>query len=365
MNKLDIAREQINKIDKKMAKLFEERMLAAEMVADYKKENGLPIYDASREEAIIENNSSYIEKDEIKKYYVNFLRDVMKISRNYQSSILQGMKVAYSGVEGAFAHIAAGKIFPDSSLVAFPNFTAAYNAVVSGDCDCAVLPMENSTAGEVGQVIDLIFAGSLYINGIYELSVSQNLLGVNDAKISDIKKVMSHIQALEQCDPYIKKHNLVAQMCENTAIAAQRVAEMGDKSIAAIASTETAELYGLEVLETNINENHLNTTRFAVLSRSQHIKTTNKPDNHSVLVFAVRNDAGALAKAINIIGNYGFNMRMLRSRSYKELLWKYYFYVELEGNLNTEDGKKMLSELSPLCDKLRVVGSFYNHIDLK
>ncbi len=365
MNKLDSAREKINKIDKQMAALFEERMLAAEDVADYKKQNGLPIFDAAREEVIIQNNSAYINKDEIKKYYVNFQRDVMKISRNYQSSILNGMKVAYSGVEGAFAHIAAGKIFPDSSRISFPNFSAAYDAVVNGECDCAVLPMENSTAGEVGQVIDLIFGGSLYINGIYELSVSQNLLGVKGAKISDVKKVISHIQALEQCDNYIKAHNMQAQMCENTAMAAQNVAKLGDISVAAIASTETAELYGLEVLEKDINENHLNTTRFAVLSRSEHIKTTNKPDNHSVLVFAVRNDAGALAKAIHIIGKHGFNMRMLRSRSYKGLLWKYYFYAELEGNLHTNEGKEMLNELSPLCDKLRVVGSFYNHIDLK
>lgn len=365
MNKLDIAREKINDIDKKMAALFEERMLCAELVADYKKEKGLPIYDAQREEAVIVKNSEYLNKEEIKGYYVNFMRDIMKISRSYQHRLLEGMKIAYSGVEGAFAHIAAGKIFPNCSRVSFPNFTAAYNSVVNGECDCAVLPMENSSAGEVGQVIDLIFAGSLYINGIYELSVSQNLLGVKNSKISDIKKVVSHIQALEQCDPYIKRHNLIAEMCDNTAIAAQKVAELGDKSVAAIASSETASLYGLEVLENNINESHVNTTRFAVLSRAEHIKTVDKPDNHSVLVFAVRDDAGALAKAINIIGEFGFNMRTLRSRSLKDLLWKYYFYVELEGNLHTQRGKEMLSKLSPICDKLKVVGSFYNHIDLK
>lgn len=365
MNKLEIAREQINSIDRKMAELFEERMYAAELVAEYKKENGLPIFDAARENAIIERNSEYIKKDEIKKYYVNFLRDVMKISRSYQSYILKGMRIAYSGVEGAFAHIAAGKIFPDSTRVSYSGFSEAYNAVVNGECDCAVLPMENSTAGEVGKVADLIFAGSLYINGIYELSVSQNLLGVKNAEISDVKKVISHIQALEQCEPYIKNHGFIAETYENTALAAQKVAELKDKSVAAIASTETAEFYGLKILEANINENHLNTTRFVVLSRSEHIKTTNKPDNYSVLVFSVRDDPGSLAKAINIIGKYGFNIRMLKSRSYKGLLWKYYFYVELEGSLHTEKGKKMLDELSPLCDKLRVVGSFYNHIDLK
>lgn len=365
MNKLEIAREKINSLDKEIAQLFEERMKIAQDVADYKKENGLPIFDSSREDAIISKNLELIKSEEIKKYYVNFQKDLMKISRDYQSYLLNDMKVAYSGVEGAFAHIAAGKIFPDTNRIPFPNFTSAYEAVVNGECDCAVLPMENSTAGEVGQVIDLIFSGDLYINGIYELSVSQNLLGVKGAQKSDIKRVLSHIQALEQCDKYIKENSLLAEMCENTALAAKTVSNLNDKSIAAIASAETAELYGLEVLESNINENHQNTTRFAVLSRSQHIKSTNRPDNHSVLVFAVRNDAGALANAIKIIGEHGFNMRMLKSRSAKGLLWKYYFYIELEGNLNTKKGKEMLEELSPLCDKLRVVGSFYNHIDLK
>lgn len=365
MNNLDIEREKINKIDKEMANLFEQRMNCSKAVANYKKENGLPVLDANREEAIILNNSNYIKDEEIKGYYVNFMRDIMKISRSYQHKLLNGMKIAYSGVEGAFAYIASGKIFPESNRVAFPNFNSAYESVVNGECDCAVLPIENSSAGEVGTVMDLIFNGNLYINGIYELSVSQNLLGVKNSKISDIKKVISHIQALEQCNTYIKQHNLNAQLCENTAKAAQLVAKMNDKSVAAIASQETAEIYGLDVLDSNINECHQNSTRFAVLSRSQHIKTVNKPDNHSVLVFAVRNDAGALANAINIIGKYGFNMRSLRSRSLKDLLWQYYFYVEVEGNLYTQNGQDMLNELSPLCDKLKVVGTFYNHIDLK
>ncbi len=365
MNKLEIAREKINKIDKEMAGLFCERMQAAEMVADYKKEMGLPIYDASREEAIIQNNSRLIENEAYTGYYVNFLRDVMKISRNYQHKLLSGMKIAYSGVEGAFAHIAAGKIFKEGQRIAFPNFSEAYRAVVDGECDCAVLPIENSSAGEVGQVIDLIFSGSLYVNGVYELSVSQNLLGVADAEISDVKRVISHMQALEQCNNYIRSHGFDAVMSDNTAIAAQQVAEANDKSTAAIASSETAKLYGLKVLDSNINESHVNTTRFAVLSRAEHIKTVNKPDNHSIILFTVRDEASALAKAINVIGHHKFNMRTLRSRSMKNLLWKYYFYVELEGNVNTEDGKMMLNELSEFCDKLKVAGSFYNHIDLK
>ncbi len=364
MNKLDSARKSINDIDRKMAKLFCERMDAAKSVAEYKKEMGLPVYDRQREEAIVSANCGYIDNDEYKDYYVNFIRDVMRISRTYQHSILEGARVAYSGVEGAFAHIASGKIFPDAIRVSYPNFESAYESVVSGECDCAVLPIENSNAGEVGHVLDMIFSGSLHINGVYELSVSQNLVSTKDAKISDIKKVISHIQALEQCDAFIKKHGFEAQMSENTAIAAQFVSEKGDPNIAAIASEETAELYGLKILEKNINGNIQNTTRFAVLTRSEHIKTADRPDGHSVLVFTVKHEAGSLAKAINVIGKYGFNMRTLRSRSMKKLLWQYYFYVEIEGNVHTDKGQDMLKELSGFCDMLKVAGTFYDHTEL-
>lgn len=365
MNKLDIAREKINEIDKQMSELFCQRMSAAEMVAEYKKEKGLPIFDATRENAIITNNSKKLINPKYADYYINFQRDVMKISRKYQEKLLNGMKIAYSGVEGAFAHIAAGKIFSSGKRIAYSNFKEAYQAVNNGECDCAVLPIENSSAGEVGTVIDLIFAGNLYINGVYELSVSQNLIGVADAQIGDVKRVISHIQALEQCNNYIKSHEFEITMCENTALAAQKVAELNDKSVAAIASSETADLYGLKVLDANINESHVNTTRFAVVSLSEHLKTVNKPDNNSILMFTVRNEAGFLAKAIEVIGKHGFNMRSLRSRSMKELLWQYYFYVEVEGNLHTREGDLMLSELAEYCDKLKIVGTYYNHIDLK
>lgn len=365
MNNLEKARQMINGIDKQMAELFCERMRAAELVADYKKEKGLPILDAEREEAVIRNNCKLINDEKYTEYYTMFLRDVMSISRSYQHRILNGMRVAYSGVEGAFAHIAAGKIFDGADRIAYSSFSAAYNAVVQGECDCAVLPVENSNAGDVGQVLDLIFSGSLYINGIYDLSVTQNLLGINGAALSDIKYVISQPKAIEQCETYIQKNRFNVIACENTALAAKQVASRGDKSYAAIASIETAELYGLDVIDKNINENNVNTTRFAVLSRSLHKKTDNTPDTHSVLLFTVRNEASALAKAIDVIGKHNFNMQSLSSRSMKGLLWQYYFYIEVEGNLNSDEGKNMLAELAQYCDKLKVAGTFKNHIDLK
>ncbi len=357
MDKLKQAREIISSVDKEIAALFEKRMNAVRLVSEYKIEHGLPIYDGDRETALIERNSALIENDELRPYYVDFLRNTMRISRGFQSNLSEGMRVAFSGVEGAFASIAAGKIFTKCIRVPFPDFKSAYQAVIDGDCDCAVLPIENSTAGEVGQVMDMMFSGPLFVSGIYDLSVIHNLMAVPGTNIADIKEVISHPQALAQCAHYIRDHGFSQKEFENTARAAKFVAEQNSPHLAAIASDETAKLYGLEILEKGINERNVNTTRFAVLTRSM-ARNDSPSDKHSILMFTVRNEAGSLAKAVSIIGEYGYNMRCLRSRPMKELLWQYYFYVEAEGDLGSENGQKMLSELKTCCDKLRMLGSF-------
>ena len=358
MNDLNEAREIINKVDREMAKLFTERMHAAEMIAQYKRERGLPILDPEREREVIEQNSQLIEDDDIRAYYVKFLEDNMSVSRAYQTKILEGMKVAYSGTEGAFAHIASCRMFPSAKKIAYGNFESAYAAVVSGECDIAVLPIENSYNGEVGQVTDLIFSGSLFVNGVTELAVTQDLLGIPGASLSDIEEVVSHPQALGQCHDYILKHGFREKEYSNTALAAKLVAETGNKSIAAIASEAAAEIYGLSVLERNINSSANNTTRFVILSRSKNTAGGAHGRLTSLILFTVRNEAGALARAIEIIGKHGFNMKSIRSRPMKELMWQYYFYVEAEGNLESEEGELMLKELSEECDKLRVAGSY-------
>ena len=363
MDQLKEARQRIDQIDEEMARLFCERMQAAELVAEHKKVHGLPVYDKDREAALINKNMKLVENPVYREYYVNFLKDVMKISRQYQHRLLQGMKVGYSGVEGAFAAIAAGKIFPDAEKIACGDFKEAYDSVVSGDCDAAVLPIENSSAGEVGQVMDLIFSGSLYINGVFELAINQNLLGLPGAQTKDIHTVISHPQALSQCASYIKEHGFEQISFVNTALAAQHVQELGDIHTAAIASKETAELYGLEVLEPNINSSRSNTTKFAVFSRAEAAGRSPSEQNF-ILVFTVRNEVGSLAKAMNIVGRYGFNMRALRSRPMKTLLWQYYFYLEAEGDIHSPAGQSMLAELSECCDRLKMIGTFNLHEEL-
>ena len=358
MNSLDEARKIINDVDAKMAELFCIRMRASETVCAYKKAHGLQILDAEREAEVIRRNAENVQDKTIREYYVRFLSETMALSRAYQESLLNGMKVAYSGTEGAFAHIACRKLFPSAQKIAYPDFAAAYASVQKGECDVAVLPTENSYNGEVGQVTDLMFSGSLYVNYITELAVTQDLLAVKGAELSDIKEVISHPQALGQCAEYIKDKGFVAHEHTNTALAAKYVAERGDKSIAAIASADAAEIFGLTVLEKNINASRNNTTKFAVFSRADNNYALGARGVHTILMFTVRNEAGALAKAIDIIGRHGFNMLTLRSRNMKDLLWQYYFYVELEGDIAAEDGKQMLQELHNCCDKLKIVGNF-------
>lgn len=360
-DRLEEARAIIDRVDAQMAELFVQRMRAAELVYAHKKEHGLPILDSRREAALIEKNSVLIADETLKSYYIDYLKHMMDISRAYQYRLQSGLKVAYSGVEGAFAHIAAGRIFPAGNRSSCRDFQAAYDAVLSGDCDAAVLPIENSYAGEVGQTIDLIFSGPLFINGIYELEIHQNLLALPDARPEDIRKVTSHPQALSQCHEYIKRRGFDTEAASNTAIAARTVADSGDRSLAAIASEETAKIYGLKVLEMNINKSGENTTRFAVLSK---VRAGAAEMTNSVLMFTVKHEAGSLARAINVIGKYGFNMSALRSRPLKKHSWQYYFYVEIEGRLDSDKGMAMLEELKQVCDRLKHAGSYAPHTEI-
>ena len=358
MDLLQQARTIINDVDTQMAELFVRRMQAAQMVAEYKKAHGMPILDAAREEAVIRNGSARVEDELLRAYYTDFMRNTMAVSRRYQHRLLCGMKVAYCGTEGAFAHIAAQRLFPDGEKVPFGDFKAAYDAAVSGECDVAVLPLENSYAGEVGQVTDLMFSGPLYVNHIFPLSITHDLLAAEGATLETVKTVVSHPQALSQCDSFIRARGYSQLPYANTALAAKYTAEQKDPTLAAIASKESGEKFGLKVLAEGINQSQVNTTRFAVLSRSENRNVGTQHGAHFILVFTVRNEAGSLAQALNILGAHGFNMRTLRSRPMGQLLWQYYFYVEAEGNIHSPEGQRMLSELAVCCDKIKCVGSF-------
>lgn len=273
------------------------------------------------------------------------------------------LQIAYSGVQGAYAGIVAGKIFPEADHISYSSFRQAYEAVEKKECDYAVLPVENSFAGEVAQVTDLLYSGNLTIAGIFELPIVHNLLGIEETDITKIKTVYSHPQALDQCSEYIYLHGFEKRVATNTAVAASEVALLKDPTLAAIASKETAQIYGLKILERAINESDTNTTRFVVVksdkqTENEEQKAMFKRKEAFTLILIVKNEAGAVARAITTIGDFGFNMRTLRSRPQKTLLWSYYFYIEGEGDLSTVKGVEMLDMLKENCEMVKVLGNY-------
>lgn len=358
MEELEMARKIIDETDGEIARLFCRRMEAAKIIAAYKGARGLPILDEEREAAVLARGGMRVSDEELRSYYLLFQKEVMAVSRAYQRKLLEGERVAYAGTVGAFAHLAVRRLFPKAEAVPYADFSAAWRAVEVGECELAVLPIENSFQGEVGTVTDLMFSGSLFLNAVTEMPITQDLLAKAGTSLSEIRTVISHPQALGQCAAYITAHGFESVEYANTALAAKFVSESEDRTVAAIASGEAADIFGLTVLESNIHTKATNATRFAVFSRSSHMPAPTEAGVRSVFLFTVPNRAGALASAIDIIGAHGFNLRTLRSRPMKELFWQYYFYAEAEGNLYADAGREMLAELGSVCDRLKIVGVY-------
>lgn len=350
MNQLEKARKKINEIDEQMARCFEERMQAVEEVVAYKQANHLPVFDSSREAQVIEMNSQKVKNPVYRSYYKKYIQSMMDISKQYQHAIINSGTYGYQGSEGAFAQIACSNLFPNGKQKNYATWQEVVQGVLTHEIDKGVLPFENSYTGEVGEVLDLLFKEDIKIVKIYDLKINQNLLGVKGTQLSDIKKVISHHQALSQCMDYLKDHHFEIQAYPNTALAAKYVSEMNDKSVAAIAAIETAEYYGLDVLAENINTKQDNTTRFIVIDNE-----LNETGNHVSILFTVNHESGQLAKIMEIIARYHYNMVNIRSRSLKADSWQYYFYIEIEGEYN-ERMKEMLTECARNSERFKIAG---------
>ena len=353
MSKLEEARLTINEVDEAMAQLFEKRMQAVEEVIKYKQKNHLPVLDEKREAFVIEHNTSYIRDPKYKASYHEFMKQLMGVSRAYQKSVLYHDVIGFQGVEGAFSHIAANRIFPNRKQKRYATFEEVFKAVVNQEIAYGIVPFENSYTGEVGEVLDLLIQYPVYVQGDYDLRISQNLLGIKGASLEDIKQVYSKDQAIHQSKRFLQGRGYELIPYPNTALAAEYVARMQDKSKAAIAAKENAELYGLDILAENINTSDQNTTRFLILGKALRTK-----GNRSSLAIIVPHKAGALVAAMNLIAKYGFNMQSIISRSIKERPWEYYFYIEIDGNIHEAQEKKLLAELNEVCEQVKILGLY-------
>ena len=332
MDALEQARREIDTVDAQLAALFERRMKAVLSVAEYKKAHGLPIFDAAREKVVLDKAEARIGDPALRPYYRDHVQNMMDVAKQYEAEVLGRNRAAYQGVEGAFAHIALRALFPHAEAVSCPTWDEVFDAVEKGDAAHGVVPFENSHAGDVSAVLDLCYNHpGLWVVDVYDLPISQNLLVLPGTQLSDLTRVYSHQQAM----------------------AAKYVAETGDRTKAAIASVETAALYGLEVLVPSINTDGDNTTRFIVLSRE-------KPTagNRFSLLFTVDNKPGKLAEVIQVIGASGFNMESIKSRPMPHVPFEYYFYVELVGDPTADETAALLRELNHVCRTVRLLGVY-------
>lgn len=354
MDALEQARAEIDTVDAQLAALFERRMAAVLSVAEYKREHGLPIYDAAREALVLDKSAARIQNPALRPYYRDHVQHMMDVAKQYEAAVLGQNRVAYQGVEGAFAHIALKALFPHAEAVSCPTWDEVFDAVERGDAARGVLPFENSHAGDVSAVLDLCYNHpDLWVVDVYDLPISQNLLVLPGTQLAEVKSVYSHQQAIAQSETFLKQFRLPATPMPNTAMAAKFVAESGEPSKAAIASSETAALYGLEILVPQINTDGDNTTRFIVISREK--PTTG---NRFSLLFTVDNKPGKLAEVIQIIGASGFNMESIKSRPMPHVSFEYYFYVELVGDPTGAETASLLRELDRTCRTVRLLGVY-------
>ncbi len=353
MGELEDARREIDEIDREMAELFEARMRAVQAVALYKAQTGTAITDTGREAEVLRRAGGYLQDAALGQYYDDFLRQVMRLSREYQAQILGRGSVAYQGAEGGFGYLAAGKLFPHAQKLAKATFADVFDAVEAGEAAFGVVPFENSATGDVSGVLDLCYAHSCHVTAMFDLPVKQNLLGLAGAALGDIKTVYSHEQALEQSKRFLSALRVRLVPSENTAVAAKYVAEAGDKTLAAVGSEEAGAMYGLVPLAEDISNTAGNATRFIVISKYPALSG----DRFSLLV-TVENGVGRLAKIIGIIAQEGFDMENIKSRPLPQRPWEYYFYMELVGEAHGEAAQKLLAKMEKASLSVRLLGVY-------
>lgn len=342
----------IEEMDQQLARLFFSRMELAARQAHSRGKPQLVFPGDAPNPALLAELSGH--DPALEAYFRAFWQNEQRLAAQYQMEVLGRNLVAYQGVEGAFSHIALRRLFPLAGAKSYPTWAAVFDAVQSGEAAYGVLPFENSNAGDVSAVLDLCFAHpELHVCKVYDLPVCQNLLALPGARLADIRRVISHPQAIAQSTRFLNSLGLASTECLNTALAAKQVAESGDPTLAAIASAETAELYGLQVLAAGINSDGDNTTRFIVITR----EVPTDGDRFSLL-FTVDHKAGQLARVIQAIGAAGFNMECIKSRPMPGVPFEYYFYVELEGQPGGQESKTLLEALGQICNTLRVLGVY-------
>lgn len=369
-------RSKLDEIDAGMERLFEERMKLCGEVAEFKLSTGKKVYDAEREKQKLQTVTAMAEGTFNKQAVGELFLQMMTLSRKYQYQLMagknsshelgfhrveqlptEGKRIAFQGLEGAYSHAAALRYFgEDADLFHVRRFEDLMIAVQDGTADYAVMPIENSSAGAVTDNYDLLLKYDNFIVAETFVPIEHALLGTPKAKLSDVRRVYAHPQALMQSSEFLNAREEWQQISmENNAVAAKKVADEGDCSQAAVASVIAGQIYGLQTLAMPINNEKGNTTRFLILSKEPIYR---KHAEKISVCFELPHTSGTL---YNMLGNFIFNhvnMRMIQSRPIPEKNWEYRFFVDIEGNLEDPGVINALHGISEEANYMKILGNY-------
>lgn len=381
MSDIDDYRSRIDEIDKEITRLFEERMNTVINIGNYKKTNNLPIFNRDREDEVIEKNIGYLKNENYAQETRKFFISLMEVSRELQSrkmmeaeeaeekeSIISEMKnkrkgkVGFFGASGSFSEEAMLKYFGNiENPNSYDEFEDVFMAVKNDEINYGVVPIENSSTGAISQVYDFLYKYDFYIVGEECIKINQNLIGVKGTSLDDIKEVYSHPQGFEQSTEFLKNYSgwkLIP--FHSTADGVKLVSDLNDKSKAAIASNRAASIYDLEIIKENINNRSENSTRFIVISKRLE---TDSSCNKVSVVFSLEHKAGTLYKLLRHFAENNINMMKIESRPMEKGAWKYFLYVDFEGNLENEQVKKALKLIEQSSAYFKLIGGYEKSVD--
>lgn len=367
-------RDRIDEVDEKIVALFEERMKLTNEVAEYKQSTGKPVFDKQREDEKLDKVASFTHTEFNQQGARDLFSQIMSISRRYQYETLgdenfiqdfqaydelpltKDSKVVYQGVEGAYSEIATMQFFHDEvSRYHVATFKDVMKELESGRAEYGVLPIENSSAGTVDGIYDLLAKYQLTIVGEEVVHINQALLALPGTDLSQIKTVFSHPQGLMQSIDYLDTKEWKQVSVANTAVAAKKIRDDNDCSQAAIASERAAKLYGLEVLNPKLNSNDMNATRFIILSPKRMF--CKKADKISITL-GLAHESGALYKILAYFICNHLNMTKIESRPLPGKQWEYSFFIEFTGQLYDKAVINALKGIKEESIEMRILGNF-------
>lgn len=368
-------REQIDKVDREIAALYEERMEISRRIAEYKIANGKKVFDKVREKQKIEQVKGLVH-NEFNKYGIQELFEhLMAMSRKLQYRLLteegvlgkfpfisvdkldtEKTRVVFQGAEGAYSQEAMKQYFGDKiNCFHVDTFRDAMEALEEGSCDFAVLPIENSTAGSVSEVYDLLVKFENYIVGEQIIKIEHCLMGVPGTSKENIRTVFSHPQSLLQSAKYLSEHPWQQISMKNNAFAARKVAEDKDMTQAAVAGAHAAEIYRLEILERGINLDSSNSTRFIIVSNQ---KIFRKDAGKISICLELPHTSGSLYNMLSHFIYNKLNMTKIESRPIEGRNWEYRFFIDFEGNLSQSEVKNALRGIREEAGSLKILGNY-------